>query len=80
LLSNRSDRSEANEEGMLYNMAFILDTLLNQVSVTGPIPEHPLDINVIDYVSQLEQKSSKEEKYKFLQELAGSIEAYCLSQ
>ena len=58
---------------MLYNMAFILDTLLNQVDVVDAFVENPLDLNVIDYVSQLEQKESKEEKYKFLQELAGNI-------
>ena len=41
---------------MLYNMAFILDTLLNQVDVVDAFVENPLDLNVIDYVSQLEQK------------------------
>ena len=54
-------------------MAFILDTLLNQVDVVDAFVENPLDLNVIDYVSQLEQKESKEEEYKFLQELAGNI-------
>jgi hypothetical protein len=30
---NRSDRFEANEANLLYNMGFILDSLLNQVEV-----------------------------------------------
>ena len=64
---------------MLYNMAFILDTLLNQVDVVDTVVENPLDLNIIDYVAQIEQKESREEKYKFLQELASSIENYCLS-
>lgn len=60
-------------------MAFILDTLLNQVDVVDTVVENPLDLNIIDYVAQIEQKESREEKYKFLQELASSIENYCLS-
>ena len=43
---------------MLYNMAFILDTLLNQVEVVDAFVENPLDLNVIDYVTQIEQKGS----------------------
>lgn len=55
-MPNKSDRSDVNEEGMLYNMAFILDTLLNQVDVIDSFVENPLDLNIIDYVSQLESK------------------------
>lgn len=78
-MNSKEDRSEVNESGMLYNMAFILDTLLNQVDVIDGFVENPLDLNVIDYVSQLESKQSREEKYKFLQELSGNIETYCLN-
>lgn len=42
--------------------------------------ENALDLNIMDYISQLEGKSSKEEKYQFLQELANNIEAFTLSR
>ena len=52
-MNHKNDRTEVNESGMLYNMAFILDTLLNQVDVIDAFVENPLDLNIIDYVSQL---------------------------
>ena len=32
-MTNKGDQDKATEEGLLYNMAFMLDTLLNQVKV-----------------------------------------------
>lgn len=77
---NKDDREETSEEKLLYNMAFILDNLLNQVQVVDGYIENALDLNIMEYISQLEGKSSKEEKYQFLQELANNIEAFTLSR
>jgi hypothetical protein len=61
-------------------MAFILDNLLTQVDVVDAYIQSPLKLNIVDCVSQLESKPSKEEKYKFLQELASHIQAYSQSK
>jgi L-fucose isomerase-like protein len=58
---------------MLYNMAFILDTLLNQVEVVDAYLGNHIELNISDYIELVMSKNSKEEKYKLLQELANSI-------
>ena len=77
---NKQENDENSEEKLFYNMAFILDSLLTQVEVVDAYIQSPLELNIVDCVSQLEGKPSKEEKYKFLQELASHIQAYSLTR
>jgi hypothetical protein len=70
----KEDNYEANEENVLYNMAFILDTLLNQVEVVDAYLDNQLDINIPEIIEIILTKNSKEEKYKILQNLLNSIE------
>jgi hypothetical protein len=47
---SRSDRYEANEESLLYNMGFVLDSLLNQVQVVDAYLGTILELNIPDYI------------------------------
>lgn len=58
---------------MLYNMAFILDTLLNQVDVVDGYLGTTLELNIPDYIELVLGKPNKEEKHKLLIELATHI-------
>jgi hypothetical protein len=71
---SRNEGYETNEESLLYNMAFILDTLLNQVQVVDAYLNTILELNIPDYIELVLGKPSKEEKQKLLIELATSIE------
>ncbi len=75
-MMNKGDRDQATERALLYNMSFILDTLLNQVEVVDAFVQNSLNLNIGDFVSQVEVMPSKQEKYKSLQELANNIQAY----
>jgi hypothetical protein len=70
---SRSDRYEASEESLLYNMGFVLDSLLNQVQVVDSYLGTILELNIPDYIELVLGKPSKEEKQKLLIELATSI-------
>lgn len=59
---------------MLYNMAFILDTLLNQVEVLDSYLGNPLELNFPNYIESVLNKQTREEKHRMLLELSRSIE------
>lgn len=50
---SKGEQESVTEEKVLYNMAFILDNLLGQVDVVDAYVEHPLELNISEYISQL---------------------------
>jgi hypothetical protein len=56
---NRNEGYDANEESMLYNMAFILDSLLNQVQVLDAYLGNSLELNITDYIELVLSKRIK---------------------
>jgi hypothetical protein len=52
-LMSKGEQESVTEEKVLYNMAFILDNLLGQVDVVDAYVEHPLELNISEYISQL---------------------------
>lgn len=71
---NKSDHYQANEESMLYNMAFILNTLLDQVEVVDAYQSDILELNIPECIDVVLSKQTKDEKHKVLLEMAKSIE------